>query len=162
MKSAQAWLAGALLAMSGCSPSGPATPAASRAEATVTVTVGAVTSEPLDRTLPVVGTLFARDEALVAAEVEGKIEKTGAEFGDRVRAGQELALIDTDSYAALAHQAEARVAQANAAAQAAEHDLAREQALRRNGIASPAALDTALAADPNNAEALDALVKLSA
>ena len=109
----------------------------------------------MDRTLPVVGTLFARDEATLSAEVEGTVEKTFVEFGDRIREGQELALVDTDSYSALAAQAAARVAQAKAAAVSAEHELARQQQLRSNGIASPADLDLAVA----NADQTRAAVK---
>jgi multidrug efflux pump subunit AcrA (membrane-fusion protein) len=57
----------------------------------VPVTVASVVIQPVDRTLPIVGTLYAKDSALVSAEVEGKLERTLVEFGDRVKAGQELA-----------------------------------------------------------------------
>ena len=80
----------------------------------------------MDRTLPIVGTLYAKDSALVSAEVEGKVERTLVEFGDQVKAGQELARIDTDSYTALAHQAEARVEQSRALAHGAEQELHRQ------------------------------------
>src|ERR1041385_2205191 len=66
------------------------------------VTVAAVELVPLDRTLPVIGTLFAKDEATVAAQVEGQVEKTLVDFGDRVTEGQELARIDTTAYEAQA------------------------------------------------------------
>lgn len=134
--------------MSGCGPAAPGpAPSASAPKdmPPVPVSVAHVESKPMDRTLPVVGTLFARDEATVSAEVEGTVEKTFVEFGDRIREGQELALVDTDSYSALAAQAAARVAQAKAAAVSAEHELARQQQLRGNGIASPADLDLAVA-----------------
>lgn len=141
------WLliAAGLGGLSGCSKSGPPA-AAPSPDAPVTVTVATLATESLDRTLAVVGTLFAKDEAVVAAEVEGKLEKTGAEFGDRVRAGQELALIATETYAALAHQAAARVTQAQANASSADHELSRQEILRKSGIASPADLDSAVAA----------------
>src|SRR5262245_58022206 len=58
----------------------------------VPVTTAAVELIPMDRTLSVVGTLFAKDEAMLGAEVEGKVEKTSVDFGDRVTSGQELAL----------------------------------------------------------------------
>lgn len=138
MASGMGWLAG-------CSKSSPPVTAPA-ADAPVIVTVATLQSERLDRTLAVVGTLVAKDEAVVAAEVEGKIEKTGAEFGDRVRAGQELALIAPETYSALANQAAARVKQAQANANSADHELSRQEILRRNGIASPADLDSALAA----------------
>ena len=109
----------------------------------VAVTVAPVETRPVDRTLPIVGTLHAKDSALISAEVEGKVERTLVEFGDRVKAGQELAWIDTDSYTALAHQAEARVEQSRALAHGAELELERQQALRKTGIAAPADLDGA-------------------
>src|ERR1041385_4068366 len=52
---------------------------------------------PMERSLQVVGTLSAYDETTVAAQVAGQIEKYRVDLGDRVTAGQELALIDTAS-----------------------------------------------------------------
>lgn len=130
----------------GCRPSdSPKAASRNAAPAAVPVTLAAAVAVPTDRTLPVVGTLFAKDEATVAAEVEGKLERTMAEFGDRLRRDQEIALVDTDSYTALAAQAGARVAQARAASVSADADLARQEALRRTGIASPSDLDAAVA-----------------
>src|ERR1051325_632476 len=82
----------------------------------VPVTVAPVALVPLDRTLPVVGTLFAKDEATLGAAVEGQVERTMAEFGDRVKAGQEIAQIDTTTYEALARQAAANLSRTKAAA----------------------------------------------
>ncbi len=99
------------------------------ADAGVPVDVQPVTTTNVNRTLPIVGTLFAKDEATIGAEVEGKIEKTLVDFGDRLKAGQELALIDTTSYEALANQAAANLAKARATANNAEKDLKRVEAL---------------------------------
>jgi membrane fusion protein (multidrug efflux system) len=131
----------------GCRPASPpvATPASPPVSTAVSVTVAPAAVVPIDRTLPVVGTLFAKDEATVAAEVEGKLGKTMAEFGDRIRTDQPLALVDTESYTALAAQAAARVAQAKAASVSADRDLARQEELRRTGIASPSDYDAAVA-----------------
>jgi membrane fusion protein, multidrug efflux system len=74
------------------------------------------------------------------------VERTGVEFGDRITAGQELALIDTDSYQALVQQAEARMAQARAGEVSAVRELRRQEELRNTGIASPADYDAAVAA----------------
>ena len=52
----------------------------------------------------------------VAAQVAGQIEKTHVDVGDRVTAGQELALIDTTSYEALARQSAANLTKATASA----------------------------------------------
>lgn len=53
----------------------PATPGKSDRAAATPVTVAAVTLLPLDRTLPVVGTLFAKEEATIAARVEGQLKR---------------------------------------------------------------------------------------
>src|SRR5258705_418498 len=76
------------------------------------ITVAKVEVVPMDQSLDIWGTLYAKDEAMLGAEVEGKVEKTLVDFGDRVKAGQELALIDTTTYEALARQAEANLAKA--------------------------------------------------
>src|SRR6476619_5392231 len=57
--------------------------------------------QPMERALPVVGTLSAYEEVTIAAQVAGQVEKFPADLGDRANAGQELALIDTTSYEAL-------------------------------------------------------------
>jgi multidrug efflux pump subunit AcrA (membrane-fusion protein) len=124
----------ALCAGLGCSKEASVS-GAPKAPAPFPVTVAPVVIQPVDRTLPIVGTLYAKDSALVSAEVEGKVERTLVEFGDRVKAGQELAWIDTDSYTALAHQAEARVEQSRALAHGAEQELHRQQVLLKTGIA---------------------------
>jgi len=54
----------------GCSKSDGDKPKAQRDDA-VPVSVAKVEVVPLDRTLPVVGTLFAKDEATIGAQVEG-------------------------------------------------------------------------------------------
>jgi len=139
----------------GCSKEATAS-RATKPPAAIPVTVAAVATLAVDRTLPIVGTLHAKDSALISAEVEGKVERTLVEFGDRVKAGQELAWIDTDSYTALAHQAEARVEQSRALAHGAELELQRQQALRKTGIAAPADLDGAEAQADQTRAALKA------
>lgn len=140
-------LLSSLLALVGWLPLGCSREAApsraSKPPSPVPVTVARVETRPVDRTLPIVGTLHAKDSAVVSAEVEGRVERTLVEFGDRVTAGQELAWIDTDSHTARANQAEARVEQARALAHGAELELRRQRELRRDGIAAPADLDVA-------------------
>lgn len=115
-------------------------------DAAIPVTSAKVEVAPMDRTLDVWGTLYAKDEATIGAEVEGKVEKTLVDFGDRVTAGQELARIDTTTYAALANQAAANLAKARASADNAEQNLKRAQELRNSNIASQSDLDAAVAA----------------
>lgn len=132
--------------LSGCERPNSAAPAKSATPARVVITVAPVEKALLDRTLPVVGTLFAKDEANVAAQVQGVVQKTAVEFGDRVVEGQEIAQIDTETYAALARQAEAEQAVNRAAFVNAERELARQLELERSGVASPSAIDAARAA----------------
>src|SRR5256884_606715 len=116
------------------------------ADDVVPVTVAPVEVVSMDRWLDIWGTLYAKDEATLGAEVEGKVEKTLVDFGDRVKTGEELALIDTTTYDALAHQAEANLAKAKATADNAELNLKRAQELRKSNIASQSDLDSAVAA----------------
>ena len=133
------------LALVSCSK--PAASAAKHeADAAVAITVAQVEVMPMDRWLDIWGTLYAKDEATLGAEVEGKVEKTLVDFGDRVKRGEELALIDTTTYEALAHQAEANLAKAKANADNAELNLKRVQELRKSNIASQSDLDSAVAA----------------
>src|SRR5262245_55583039 len=74
------------------------------------VRVARVEARPMERTLQVVGNLSAHEETTVAAQVAGQIEKYRVDLGDQVSVGQELALIDTTSYEALARQSAANVA----------------------------------------------------
>ena len=116
------------------------------ADDSILVTVAEVTVTNLDRTIPIVGTLFPKDEATLGAEVEGRIERTMAEFGDRVTNGQLIAQIDTTTYEALARQASANLARAKATAANTEQNLKRTRELNKNAIASPSELDQSIAA----------------
>jgi RND family efflux transporter MFP subunit len=127
------------------------------ADPAVQVTTAPVTLKPLDRTIPVAGTLFAKDEATLSAEVEGQTEKTLVEFGDEVKVGQELALVNTTTYEAQAQQAAANLARARANAQNAELELKRVEQLIKSAIAAESELDKAkAAAEQARAEVLGA------
>jgi membrane fusion protein (multidrug efflux system) len=136
-------------------------------DTSVAITVARVVLKPLDRTIPVAGTLYAKDEATLSAEVEGRVEKTMAEFGDHVEAGRELALINTTTYEAQAQQAAANLARAKANAQNAEHELKRVQELVKASIAAESELDKAKAdaeqarAEVQGAEATATLARLN-
>src|SRR5881394_4088209 len=92
-----------------CAPPGTSGSRESKAkapnDATVPITIAPVRLLKVDRTIPVVGTLFPKDEATLGAEVEGRVEVTMAEFGDRLTNSQVIAQIDTTTYEALARQA---------------------------------------------------------
>ena len=101
------------LLLASCGPAEKAKPAPAN-PAPRPVRVGRVELRPMERTLPVVGTLSARDEATVSAQVAGQIEKNHVDFGDRVTAGQELVLIDVAAYEALVRQSASNLARATA------------------------------------------------
>jgi len=123
--------------------------------------------QPMERTLQVVGTLSAHEETTVAAQVAGQIEKYRVDLGDQITAGQELALIDTTSYEALARQSAANVAKARANATNALQNLKRTQDLQKEKIASGSDLDQAVAdsdsalAEVKSVEAADAIAGLN-
>ena len=121
----------------------------------------------MERVLHVVGTLAAREEATIAAQVAGQLEKSYVDIGDTVTAGQELALIDTASYEALANASAANLARANASAANAAQNLKRTQDLQTEKIASASDLDGAVAeaartrSEVKAAEANDAIARLN-
>jgi membrane fusion protein (multidrug efflux system) len=133
----------------------------------IVVNIATVQIAPLERTLDVYGTLLPKNEAVLAAQVEGLLEKTHVDLGERVTPGQELALIDTASYEALAREAAANVTKAKATALKAEQDLARVAELLRNNIGSASDMDAATAqaeqarAEVKAAEAADAVAQLN-
>src|SRR6185369_15390429 len=86
---------------------------------------------PMERALQVTGMLSAHDEAILAAQVAGQIEKNHVDVGDRVTAGEELALIDTTSYEALSRQSAANLVKAKASATNAAQNLRRIQELQQ-------------------------------
>lgn len=122
---------------------------------------------PMERALQVVGTLAAREEATVAAQVAGQLEKNLVDLGDRVTTGQEIALIDTTTYEALANASAANLARAKASAANAAQNLKRIQDLQKEKIASASDLDAAVAdaartqAEVQAAEANDAVARLN-
>ena len=105
------------------------------------VTVKAVQTVKWDRTVEIVGTLYPKDEASLAAEVEGSVERTFVEFGDRVAEGKELAVIDGASYLAQKEQADGNVARAEANLANARQLFARNQALQKSGTVTPREMD---------------------
>ena len=119
--------------------SGPPKPEA------IAVTVTTVTNVAWDKTVSIVGTLYPKDEATIAAQVEGAVERTLVDFGDRVRSNQDLAFIDTASYEAQLEQAVGNLAKAEANFANARQNFERVQKLRGDGIASASDFDQAKA-----------------
>jgi RND family efflux transporter MFP subunit len=155
------------LLLTGCGKSANAKAAGPKEAPLREVQVAKAEVRPMERVLRVVGTLAARNEATIAAQVAGQLEKNHVDVGDRVKAGQELALIDTTSYEALARASAANLARAQASAENAAQNLKRIQDLQKDKIASSSELDTAVAeagrtrAEVKAAEANDAVVRLN-
>src|SRR5439155_15687970 len=95
------------LALAGCSKSETAQ-AHGRDEAAKPVKTEPVRQETVRRSVEVVGTLAAVDEATVSSEADGVVSRILADLGDRVSAGQVMVELDRE-------KAEYNVAQQRAA-----------------------------------------------
>jgi HlyD family secretion protein len=125
------------------------------------VTVTNVTRQFITDTVIVTGTLVAREEILVAVQVEGyAVTEILVEEGDRVKAGQVLARISREMIDAALAQNKAQISRAEASMASARSSIAeaeatrvqaqasfqRTQALRTEGIASAETFDQRQAA----------------
>ncbi|MGM9427371.1 efflux RND transporter periplasmic adaptor subunit [Hydrogenophaga sp. MI9] len=91
------------------------------------------------------GTLQAVRQSVLSAQASGRIATLSVKAGDRVKAGQLLAVIDDRATQAGVAQAQAGVAQADAQLANARAAYERTRDLRAQGFIAQAALDTALA-----------------
>lgn len=139
-------LLGILLAGVASCRRSPAPPRTESRMMAVPVTVATVTNVAWDRTVSIIGTLYSKDTATIAAQVEGAVERTLVDFGDRVKSNQDLAFIDTASYEAQLTQQAGNLARAEANLVNARQSYERVQKLSRESIASQADFDQAKAA----------------
>ncbi|MEQ1851665.1 MAG: efflux RND transporter periplasmic adaptor subunit [Chthoniobacteraceae bacterium] len=130
--------------LAGCKPAGAPDPR-QRPGGPVAVTLGEAREVKWEQRILLVGTLLPAQEARLAAEVEGRIEKTLVEIGDAVKAGQELAQIDTASYQGMVNMWTANHNKAQINADNATVNLERLDKLRSTGAVSSTAYDDALA-----------------
>ncbi len=93
------------------------------------VKVDEVGTEPLSQTIPVLGRLVSRQAGVVASRAAGPVGEMRVQVGDRVEAGDVLAVLITDAIVAQRDlsQAELRIAQ---------QELARLERLRRSKSAA--------------------------
>ena len=133
-----------LLLIAGCGKPA-ASPRGARPDGPLSVTLAEARKIPWEQHLLCVGTLLPAQEARLAAEVEGRLEKTHVEVGDTVTAAQDIAQIDTASYQGLVnlHTANHNKAQINADNQTI--NLERLEKLRVTGALSSTAFDEAAA-----------------
>jgi HlyD family secretion protein len=152
----------AFAAILGVATPGYAADAAKTPErAAPSVTVTSVARQPITDTVIVTGTLVAREEILVAVQIEGyAITEILVEEGDRVKAGQVLARISREMIDAALAQNKAQVARADASIASARSSIVeaeanrvqaqasfqRTQTLRTEGIASAETFDQRQAA----------------
>ncbi|GAF60862.1 LOW QUALITY PROTEIN: RND efflux system, membrane fusion protein CmeA [Psychrobacter sp. JCM 18903] len=111
---------------SGTSSDGATASATSTEQAVLSVETVSPSQDDIGNTLSSDGTIDAKDTANVSAKVNGvAIERILVEEGDRVKAGQVLAIFDTDAMEQQVLQAEADVAEAEATLANASADAAR-------------------------------------
>lgn len=106
------------------------------------MTLGA---QSVGATLTLDGSLQAVRQSVLSAQASGRIATLAVKAGDRVKAGQVLAVIDDRATQAGVAQAQAGVAQAQANLANAKAAYERTKELRAQGFVAQAALDSALA-----------------
>ncbi len=128
-----------------------ATATATAAQNAAPVGVDAVRSEPLSQTVPVAGRFVARQAGAVAARTEGAITEMTVQIGDRVAAGDVLAVLDVDRLTwrrdlarATAREMEGRLAAAKSELAKAQAELARMEGIRSSAAFNQARYDDAV------------------
>jgi RND family efflux transporter MFP subunit len=109
------------------------------------VTVVALGAQAVGAGLVLDGTLQAVRQSVLSAQASGRIATLSVKAGDRVKAGQVLAVIDDRATQAGVAQAQAGLAQADASLTNAKAAYERARDLRAQGFLAQAAVDAALA-----------------
>jgi RND family efflux transporter MFP subunit len=99
----------------------------------------------LVQSIAISGTVKATQTAVLKARVAGEIQGLAAREGDRVKAGQVMARVDTTEYNARVQQSRQQSQAAAAQVDIARRNLDNNQALVTQGFISKTALDTSLA-----------------
>lgn len=122
-----------------------ALPAVAQENRPADVRVDAVKTEPFSQTVPILGRLVAAQRGEVAARVAAAVEALEVQVGDRVKAGDAIALLDRARLKARAEFARARVsaAEAQIAADRAELSLLDQERLRLLRLQESAAFSPA-------------------
>ncbi|MBM3725363.1 MAG: efflux RND transporter periplasmic adaptor subunit [Acidobacteria bacterium] len=155
------------LALAGCNKQ-PPVQAKQADSGPIAVRVAPVTTRQVQRSVDSVGTLFPYDEAIISAEIEGRVDDVKADLGDMVKEGQVVAHVSDEEQRYLLAQNEAQMRQslerlglknekdrvrdiketpevrrAQAEALDAEQRFKRVRELRDSGIGSQADMDQA-------------------
>jgi len=123
-------------------------PSASATKAALTVNVITPTQLDFNQQVFANGSLAAWQEAIVGAEANGlKITEVRVNVGDRVKKGDVLAVLQSDTLKAELAQAEGTLAEAIASASEARVQTDRAKSLQQQGFFSNAQLSQTLATD---------------
>ncbi|MBY0297920.1 MAG: efflux RND transporter periplasmic adaptor subunit [Methylobacterium sp.] len=129
-----------LFAVAGCDAPAPVAPPPPR------VTAAAPLVAPLQESILLTGQTAATATVDLVARVPGFLREVGFTDGADVPKGQVLFRIEDEPYAAQVDLAQAALDQQQAALRSAEAEFARQDALRKQYVATQTSLDTALAA----------------
>lgn len=120
-------------------------------DSAITVDVDAVIEEQARQNVPVIGRLVAQNSGVVSAIIKGAVQEMRVHVGDRVNAGDVLAVLTSDSLkwsrelrVAEVKSAEADLANARAQAKLRRQELQRLENLRQSSAFSPARFEDAL------------------
>ncbi|HEV2178572.1 MAG TPA: efflux RND transporter periplasmic adaptor subunit [Terriglobia bacterium] len=125
---AAAVLMGALLAMTGCSHQGGGSADAAEVGKVVNVAVSKVVRADLSQGLRIAAEFRPFQEIDVHAKVAGYVEHIYVDVGDRVKAGQTLAILEVPELKDQLNQAAASMRQREQEVEQAQHELKRAQA----------------------------------
>ena len=124
-------------------------PASAQGEAML-VRVDTVRRVPLSQTVPVIGRLVAQQAGVVAARINGPVEAFRVEVGDRIEAGQTIAVLNAaalearrDLYAGRLNEARAELSIKKAQLTLARQDHKRLEKLKKSAAFSQARFDDA-------------------
>lgn len=151
------WLV-AMIALAGCKKGGDTPAGDEEARPPAAVTCAPVSATTIEDLVEVTGVIAPppKLDAVVTSPVVGRVAQVTIEEGDKVTAGQLLAIVEDPSLPAGSIEARAGVASARAVKIAADQELARQQRLVDTGIGARRDLDEARAKAGAAAAELDA------
>ena len=140
-----------------------ATDKAAAPKAALAVTITTPKMEDWHTSITATGSLAAWQEAVIAAEISGlRITELKVDVGDRVKKGQELAILAKESVEADIAKAKAGVAQAQASLAEAKVNADRARSLKSSGALPAQQIDQYLTGETTaqaNLEAQQAVLK---
>ncbi len=108
-----------------------------------TTSAQVITPTQASTVLTATGYTYARTRAAVGAKIIGRVVELRVDEGDAVKAGDVIAVLDSDDLKAAVREAEARVAEAQAQVADAQREAGRQQGLLDSGVGAQANYDAA-------------------